>query len=359
MAQPNFNNDGILQLHDLRKASYLAMNNKQLKLADLAKLAGVSTSTVSRALNDNPLIKKETRDKLKQLAKQHNFSLNTAASRLRSQKTNVVAVIINFDSGTEQSINDPFLLKVVGEINLALNKQGLELLLSNSFMAGDDWANYFINSRRADGIIVVGQGKDPANIEAAANAGVPLVVWGDPKTPSNYPIVGSDNFVGGRLATEHLLSGGAKNIVFLGDPGHAEIGERYRGYLAALNTANAIANVVSIDITSSAAYHGINQLLVAKGLCFDGIMACSDMVALGAMKALKERYISIPNDVALVGFDDIAMADVSHPSLSSIKQNTQRASVLLVEKLLAQLQGQSAESQVVEIELINRQSSKG
>ena len=145
----------------------------------------------------------------------------------------------------------------------------------------------------------------------------------------------------------------------MGDPGHAEIGERYRGYLAALNTANAIANVVSIDITSSAAYHGINQLLVAKGLCFDGIMACSDMVALGAMKALKERYISIPNDVALVGFDDIAMADVSHPSLSSIKQNTQRASVLLVEKLLAQLQGQSAESQVVEIELINRQSSKG
>lgn len=334
------------------------MNEKKLKLADLAKLAGVSTSTVSRALNDNPLIKKETRVKLQRLAKQHNFSLNTAASRLRTQKTNVVAVIINLDGDTEQSINDPFLLKVVGEINLALNKFGLELLLSNSFMASYDWANYFINSRRADGLIVVGQGKNQANIEAAADAGVPLVVWGDPKSPSNYPIVGSDNYLGGRLATEHLLNKGAKNILFLGDPGHAEIGERHRGYLDAIASAKATPHVVSIDITSGASYKSINKLLVEKGLYFDGIMACSDMVALGAMKALKERYISIPNDVALVGFDDIAMADISHPSLSSIKQNTQRASVILVEKLIAQFSGQTTTSQVVDIELICRQSSQ-
>ncbi len=334
------------------------MNEKKLKLADLAKLAGVSTSTVSRALNDNPLIKKETRVKLQRLAKQHNFSLNTAASRLRTQKTNVVAVIINLDGDTEQSINDPFLLKVVGDINLALNKFGLELLLSNSFMASDDWANYFINSRRADGLIVVGQGKNQANIEAAADAGVPLVVWGDPKSPSNYPIVGSDNYLGGRLATEHLLNKGAKNILFLGDPGHAEIGERHRGYLDAIASAKATPHVVSIDITSGASYKSINKLLVEKGLYFDGIMACSDMVALGAMKALKERYISIPNDVALVGFDDIAMADISHPSLSSIKQNTQRASVILVEKLIAQFSGQTTTSQVIDIELICRQSSQ-
>ena len=100
---------------------------------------------------------------------------------MRTQKTNVVAVIINLDEQTEQSISDPFLLKVVSEINLALNQQGLELLLSNSIMAQDDWANYFINGRRADGIIVVGQGKNQTNIEAAADAGIPLVVWGDPK----------------------------------------------------------------------------------------------------------------------------------------------------------------------------------
>ncbi len=87
-------------------------------------------------------------------------------------------------------------------------------------------------------------------------------------------------------------------------------------------------------------------------------MACSDMVALGAMKALKERYVSIPNDVALVGFDDIAMADISHPSLSTIKQNTQFAATLLVKKLIQQFSGEKVESQVIDIELITRQSSK-
>lgn len=112
----------------------LYMQSKKMKLADLAKLAGVSTSTASRALNNNPLIKEETRNKLQALAKKHNFSLNAAASRLRLQKTNVIAVLINFDAETEQSIDDPFLLKVVSDINLAVNRQGYELLLSNSYM---------------------------------------------------------------------------------------------------------------------------------------------------------------------------------------------------------------------------------
>ena len=97
-------------------------NENKLTLAGLAKLAGVSTSTVSRALKDNPLIKKETRESLQALAKEYNFSLNRAASRLRTQKTNVIAVILNLIDGTDQSISDPFLLKVVGDLNQALNQ---------------------------------------------------------------------------------------------------------------------------------------------------------------------------------------------------------------------------------------------
>ena len=124
----------------------LSTDNK-LTLVGLAKLAGVSTSTVSRALHDNPLIKQETRERIQALAKQHNFSLNRAASRLRTQKTNVVAVILNLTDETDQSISDPFLLKVVGELNQILNHHGYEMLLSNSLMAGDDWANYFIQSK--------------------------------------------------------------------------------------------------------------------------------------------------------------------------------------------------------------------
>jgi len=340
--------------------SALANENK-LTLAGLAKLAGVSTSTVSRALNDNPLIKKETREKLQALATEHNFSLNRAASRLRTQKTNVVAVILNLTDSTDQSISDPFLLKVVGDLNQALNQSGYELLLSNSFMATEDWANYFISSSRADGIIVIGQGKSTSKIEKVADSGAPLVVWGDPIAQSNYAVVGSNNELGGYLATEHLINSGCQRIIFLGDPEHAEMSERYKGYNRALKQYDiAISNELTLacDITSKAAYEKIGEEILARGLIFDGIVATSDMVALGALKALKERYINIPNDVSIVGYDDIAMSELFHPALTTIKQNTKAAADTMVEQLLAQFHGKKARSVVMDIELIERKSTR-
>ncbi len=333
----------------------------KLTLAGLAKLAGVSASTVSRALHDNPLIKKETREHIQALAKANNFSLNRAASRLRTQKTNVIAVILNIIDETDQSISDPFLLKVVGDLNQALNQQGYELLLSNSHMANEDWANYFINSSRADGIIVIGQGKSTERVDRVADSGVPLVVWGDPKTRANYVVVGSNNDLGGYTATKHLIEGGCKRIVFLGDPEHAEMSERYKGYhraLAEFGLDNSEQLTVASDITSKVAYEKIESAILSKGLFFDGIVATSDMVALGALKALKERYINVPNDVSIVGFDDIPMAELFHPSLTTIRQDTKLAATIMVEQLLKQLHGQTAQSFELNIELIPRHSTR-
>lgn len=333
----------------------------KLTLAKLAQLAGVSTSTASRALNNNPLIKKATRERLQQLAQENNFSLNRAASRLRTQKTHVIAVILNFINDTDQSISDPFLLKVVSDVNQQLNSHGYELLLSNSLMASNDWGNYFINSSRADGLIIIGQGKTDEKINTAVASGAPLVVWGDPKVASSYPIVGSDNNYGGYLATEHLIKGSCKKILFLGDPEHAEMGQRHKGYVRALKDNNIEISpqlTVSIDITSKAAYEKINQLILNNGLFFDGIVAASDMVALGALKALKERYINIPNDVAIVGFDDIAMAELFHPALTTIRQDTALAAQLMVEQLIKQFNQQPIKSQTIDIKLIKRNSSR-
>ena len=338
----------------------MSKENK-LTLTDLAKIAGVSPSTVSRALKDNPLIKKETREKIQQLAQQHNFSLNHAASRLRTQKTNVIAVILNLTDHTDQSISDPFLLKVVGDLNLALNQQGYELLLSNSLMATGNWAHYFINSSRADGLIIIGQGKSMDNIEQAAKVGAPLVVWGDPEIDSSYPVIGSDNFYGGYAATEHLIKGGCKRVLFLGDPEHAEMSQRHKGYIKALTDNQLVVEnelTLSIDITSKAAYEKISDVILSKGLYFDGIVAASDMVALGALKALKERYIGIPSDVSIVGFDDIAMSELFHPALTTIKQDTEVAAKLMVEQLLKQINGGKAKSKTIDIELVKRKSSK-
>jgi DNA-binding LacI/PurR family transcriptional regulator len=333
----------------------------KLTLAKLAELAGVSTSTASRALKDNPLIRKETRTKIQALAKEHNFSINAAASRLRTQKTNVIAVILNLIDNTEQSTTDPFLLKLVGELNQALNAKGYELLLSNSFMASDDWANYFIHSQRADGILVIGQGKTTEKIDRAAKSGVPIVVWGDTKTDAGYPIVGGNNFLGGYEATKYLLSQGAKRVLFLGDSEHAEMRERLRGFMQAHEEANIVpdfSHVGAIDITSKTAYQYMNDRIKANGLDFDGIVCVSDMVALGALKALKERYVGIPSDVGIVGYDDISLAELMHPALTTIRQNTQQAATLMVEQLLNQLENKPTENQVVETSLIVRRSTK-
>lgn len=335
--------------------------DSKLTLAKLAELAGVSTSTASRALKDNPVIKESTREKIQQLAREHNFSLNHAASRLRTQKTNVVAVILNLTDGTDQSVSDPFLLKVVGDLNQALNAKGYELLLSNSLMAKSDWANYFIHSQRADGLIVVGQGKSAKNIEQAASEKVPMVVWGDPTTKADYPIVGSDNHLGGYLATKKLLQQGATRVLFLGDSEHAEMTQRFLGYKQALaeqGIGYQADLTLAIDITSQAAYSNLNQYIIKNGLTFDGIVAASDMVALGALKALKERYINIPGDVAIVGFDDITMAELFHPALTTIAQDTKTAAVMMVDALLAQLEGHQASSKIIDIKLIERSSTR-
>ena len=115
---------------------------------------------------------------------------------------------------------------------------------------------------------------------------------------------------------------------------------------------------MSCDITSKVAYEKIGEVILDKGLFFDGIIATSDMVALGALKALKERYINIPNDVSIVGFDDIAMAELFHPALTTIKQDTSLAAKVMVEQLLKQLNGQVSESVVIDIELIPRNSTR-
>lgn len=334
----------------------------KLTLAGLARLAGVSASTASRALKDNPLIKKETREHIQTLARQHNFSLNAAAIRLRTRKTHVIAVILNLIDSTEQSTNDPFLLKIVGDLNQALNARGYELLLSNSLMATDDWANYFIHSQRADGLIVVGQGKSTEKIDRAAAQGVPVVVWGDPQSVAQYPIIGGDNAKGGFESAAHLLEGGAQRVLFLGDPGHAEMQERYRGYCHAHQQAGVLVDdtlIAPIDITSMAAYNYITERIRTHGLDFDGIVCVSDMIALGVLKALKERYIGIPAEVAIVGYDDIPLAELMHPSLTTIRQDTQQAATLMVEQLLKQFEGHTTENNVIDTSLVVRRSSRG
>lgn len=328
-------------------------------MQQLADLAGVSVSTVSRALAGNPLINVKTRDRIAALAAEHNYQINENARNFRLQRTNVIAVVLMLDVKSEQHISDMFFLEMLGAIADALSAQNYDLLLAHSPV--DDVADIYISRvfRQSDGIIFIGQGNQHGKLNEIADLGNPMVVWGSNLTDRHYCTVGSDNVAGGYLATKHLLNLGRKNIVFMGDINMPEPRQRYEGYLQALKEKNIKADrslQIDVPFEMSHASEAINQLLQQK-ISFDGAVCCSDLIALSAIAALTESGLSVPDDVAVVGYDDIALASYSSPSLTTVRQNIVQGGRVLVQKIMAQINGDKVADSVLKTELIVRRSS--
>jgi DNA-binding LacI/PurR family transcriptional regulator len=338
------------------------MNKKtKMTLADIARLADVSKSTVSRALRNNPLINKQTVERVQAIAREHNFTVNASASKLRTQKTSTVAVIVMFDQKTGQAISDPFLMEILGTIADELIKFGYDMLLTTTKTGALDWQDYYIDSKRADGLIIIGQGEHDQRINAMADSNVPFVVWGTQVHSKHYVTIGSDNRKGAKLAVQHLIDTGCKRIVFLGDANHNEVEQRLLGYQDAHRESDLpIAQNLQLktDFTSVDGYAKIRDHLLIDDQPVDGIFAVSDAIAMGAMKYLIEQNISIPKQMAIVGFDDIAMSAFCSPSLSTVRQNTAAGGRLLVNSLLKQINGEMGKSQLLDVELVTRQSSE-
>lgn len=337
------------------------MNKKKLMtLADIAKLANVSTSTASRALRNNPVIKQSTRDIVQCIANKHNFKVNVTASKLRTQKTNTIAVVVMLEQKSGQVISDPFLMEILGTIADELTKFGYDMLLTTTKTATHDWYSYYYESKRADGLIIIGQGEHDQRIELLANTNLPFVVWGTEVHKKTYTTIGSDNRKGGFLAVQHLIQQGCKRIAFLGDINHNEVEQRWFGYQDALKAANlTIENGLQIktDFTANDGYSKLRDHLLIEDKSIDGIFAVSDAIALGASKYLFEQKIEVPHTIAIVGFDDIAMSEFCSPSLSTIRQNTAAGGRLLVKILLNKINQQPVKSQLLDVEVIQRQSS--
>jgi DNA-binding LacI/PurR family transcriptional regulator len=222
-----------------------------------------------------------------------------------------------------------------------------------------DWITALAKGRRADGVIVIGQSLHHEALNRLASSEFPMVVWGNKMKGQRYVTVGSDNESGGQLATSHLISQGCRAITFLGDPAAPEVAARMEGYLKALRAAG-IGRTPRLEVPvrfgSDTAYHAVASLVDAK-LEFDGVVACSDVFAMSAMRALFERGRKIPGDVALTGFDDIPFAAFTTPPLTTIRQNYHVGARLLVEKLMRAIRREPNESVVIPTELVVRSSS--
>ncbi|MCV2351182.1 LacI family DNA-binding transcriptional regulator [Paucibacter sp. Y2R2-4] len=332
---------------------------RRLQMADIARLAGVSMSTVSRALSGSPLVNAETRQRVAELARSLNYSINLGAQNLRLQKNRIVAVVVPYEAASRQHISDPFFLALVGSIADALTDQGYDMLLSRVDAEHLDLAAQFYDSGKAVGVIMVGQWRHHDQLNALATRQLPLVVWGGALPQQLYCTVGGDNTDGGLQATRHLLQLGRRRIAFLGDAQLPEVWLRREGYLQALQEAKLPAEpalALALPFEPSAARTAIEQWL-PEAPAFDAVLACSDLLALQAIHCLRARGQRVPEDVAVVGYDDMPLAAYCDPPLSTVHQPVAEAGAELVAALMAQLRGTPSPSRTLGVKLIVRHST--
>lgn len=332
---------------------------KRLQMADIARLAGVSVSTVSRALNGSTLVNAATRERVAELARSLNYSINLSAQNLRLKKNQTIAVVVPFDAQSRQHISDPFFLSIVGSIADALTDRGYDMLLSRVDAERLDAASALYDTGKAIGVVVIGQWRHHDQLNELAARRVPLVVWGGQLPQQLYCSVGGDNVAGGLLATRHLLDGGRRRIAFVGDASLPEVMLRRQGHHQALAAAG-LAPDAQLDLPvpfEIGAARAALDALFASGVAVDGVVACSDLLALQAVQAAQAAGRDVPQDVAVVGYDDMPVAAFSSPPLTTVHQPVALAGVEIVDALLGLLAGERAAPRTLPVHLVLRGSA--
>jgi DNA-binding LacI/PurR family transcriptional regulator len=332
---------------------------------DIAHRAGVSQATVSRALRNSPLVNPTTREKIKKIARDMNYRVDRSAAGLRSQRSNTLALLLFEDPTSDDSQINPFFLSMLGNITRYAAANKFDVLVSFQQLR-DDWLYDYEVSNRADGIILLGYGDygDIADkLRRLRDDGAHFVIWGATTPEMEGHAVGCRNAQGGEMATRHLLDLGRQRIAFLGEAcdNCPEFQERFRGYQQALKSCGLSARPGLHHDANNQETSGFQamQNLLDSGEGFDGVLAASDLIAIGAMKCLRKAGVAIPEDVSVVGFDDIPAASYSVPSLTTVRQNTREAARALVKNLLAMIEGEEVTSRLLPMTLAVRGSCGG
>jgi DNA-binding LacI/PurR family transcriptional regulator len=250
-------------------------------------------------------------------------------------------------------------MTLLGFLADALTERGYDLLLTRIVPADDQWLDRLTISGRVDGVIVIGQSDQRAVLDRTATRYLPLVVWGEAGIGQQHCAIGTDNREGARLATAHLLAQGRRRIAFIGNPAAPEIGARYAGYLAALAAAGVSVEpslLLPLQLGSEAAF-GLTRDFIAARPELDGIVAASDVAAMGAIRALSEAGRAVPEAVAVIGYDDVPFAAHTTPPLTTIRQDLGKGAELLVAALFERMAGTATPSVAFAPELVQRASA--
>lgn len=330
---------------------------------DIAHLAGVSQSTVSRALSNSTLVNEETRLRVQKIAKEMNYKVDKNASNLRKQRSSTIALLLFEDPSTDDSQINPFFISMLGSITKACSAAGFDLLVSFQNLQ-DDWHAEYEDSHKADGLILLGYGDYldyQQKIQHLVQQKTHFVRWGahDPNHPGIS--ISCNNYQGGFAVTEHLIERGRTRFAFIGDAGSQapEFMARFNGHIDALSKHNlddAFMGQLDAIFTEEAGHESATLLFEEDGLP-DAIVCASDLIAIGVLRAMRDQGLVCPTDIAVVGYDNIPVSEYTTPPMTTVQQNTKLAGEMLVSNLIKLINGEQVSDQLMPAELIIRSTS--
>jgi len=331
-------------------------NMKYITLKMVAERAGVSVNTASRAINNKPDINEETKKQVLQIAQELGYVRNDTAVALRTKKTGTIGVVIADN-------RNPFYAEVLNGIEEAAREKNYHIIFANTqrdYQKEEEVINLLL-AKRVDGLLIAPVQDRDDDIRNLIEANFPFVVVGRDFENINVDAVYNGEAKGGFLATEYLIKKGHKGVALINGFLHKSPAKgRLEGYKKALNKYRmsldeSLISVGDIDVEDG--YERTKQML-EKDLNFTAIFAYNDMMAFGAMQAIKEKGLRIPEDIGLVGYDDIPFSSLIRPPLTTISLKKHDLGVESVKLLLSRINGSRKKIKkiMLDVELIVRET---
>lgn len=334
------------------------MNNtkRKLTLEDIGKLAGVSRATVSRVINNYPHITAEVRERVMTVIRETGYRPNRIAQSLASNRTGMIGLVIPHE--TNAIMTNPYFLHLINSITSATNQNDLTLalFLFHSMDEEDRIAQSIFSTNLVDGVIITADRREDSFVQQLVRHNVPVMFIGKPEPGIDVPYVNVDNVRGGYMATEYLIHQGRRRVGAIIVQHNTAGEDRHIGYQQALQTHKLPYDARLIaegDFSQESGYTAMQKLLNASP---DAVFVASDEMALAAMRAIREAGLRIPEDIALVGFDDLPLAARAEPPLTTIRQPIDQLGPVAVELLQQIISGGSSSvfSRVLPVELVVR-----
>ncbi|WP_175987680.1 LacI family DNA-binding transcriptional regulator [Bacillus sp. Marseille-Q1617] len=324
-------------------------------IKDVAKLSGVAVSTASYALNNSTKVSEETRQKVIAAAKELNYQKNGLASDLKRTSTNTIALILSDLSG-------PYYSELIKGVQDVASTNGYDLIACSSIGGAQSTAVKFLREKRVDGVIILAHNIDDKTILDSAREGFPIVVL-DRSVQSDHVVqIEVDNEHGAFMATEHLIEKGSRDIAYVSGPYNSHDNElRFKGYQSALEKHGIEYRSkwkVSGGFTREGGYQATKMLIAQKDVP-QAIFYANDEMAIGGLQALNEKKLSVPDDISIIGFDDIQLSEYVSPPLTTMRQPKYEAGALAVHLIFQVLSKEKVDSNYkLTTELIERKSVK-